>query len=152
MRWLIDYLSLFLQFGFTPLHLAAQNGDNSLVRVITNHPGVRVDSVTVKTVSNPGESAAAQHEETSVNSVKLLLNFVTFFSFRKGRTALHVASFEGHIEVASTLISKASALLHQVDNDGRTALHLAAVNGHRDLLTILIGQGADIDAQDNVSY
>ncbi|XP_074636507.1 uncharacterized protein LOC141894679 isoform X3 [Acropora palmata] len=105
-----------LDFGFTPLHLAAQNGDNSLVRVITNHPGVRVDSVTVKT----------------------------------GRTALHVASFEGHIEVASTLISKASALLHQVDNDGRTALHLAAVNGHRDLLTILIGQGADIDAQDNM--
>ncbi|KAK2558333.1 Ankyrin-1 [Acropora cervicornis] len=82
-----------LDFGFTPLHLAAQNGDNSLVRVITNHPGVRVDSVTVKT----------------------------------GRTALHVASFEGHIEVASTLISKASALLHQVDNNGRTALHLAAM-------------------------
>lgn len=58
MRWLIDSLSLFLQFGFTPLHLAAQNGDNSLVRVITNHPGVRVDSVTVKTVSNPGESVS----------------------------------------------------------------------------------------------
>ena len=58
MRWLTDSLSLFLQFGFTPLHLAAQNGDNSLVRVITNHPGVRVDSVTVKTVSNPGESAS----------------------------------------------------------------------------------------------
>ena len=54
MRRLSDSLSLFLQFGFTPLHLAAQNGDNSLVRVITNHPGVRVDSVTVKTVSNPG--------------------------------------------------------------------------------------------------
>ncbi|XP_068748124.1 serine/threonine-protein phosphatase 6 regulatory ankyrin repeat subunit B-like isoform X2 [Montipora capricornis] len=103
-------------FGFTPLHLASQNGDNTLVRVITNHPGVRVDSVTVKT----------------------------------GRTALHVASLRGHIEVASTLISKASTLLHQVDNDGRTALHLAAVNGHRDLLTILIGQGADIDAQDNL--
>lgn len=68
----------------------------------------------------------------------------------QGRTALHVASLEGHIEVASTLISKATALLHQVDNDGRTSLHLAAVNGHRDLLAILIGQGAEIDAQDNV--
>ncbi|XP_020630603.1 ankyrin repeat domain-containing protein 50-like [Orbicella faveolata] len=37
-------------FGFTPLHLAAQNGDNTLVRAITNHPGVRVDSVTLKAV------------------------------------------------------------------------------------------------------
>ena len=70
----------------------------------------------------------------------------------QGRTALHVASVEGHIEVASTLISKAATLLPQVDNDGRTSLHLAAANGHRDLLTILIGQGADVDAQDNVSY
>ena len=57
---------------------------------------------------------------------------------------------EGHIEVASTLISKASALLQLTDNDGRTPLHLASANGHRELLTILIGQGADIDAQDNV--
>ncbi|XP_078360679.1 uncharacterized protein LOC144645086 isoform X3 [Oculina patagonica] len=103
-------------FGFTPLHLAAQNGDNTLVRAITNHPGVRVDAVTLKA----------------------------------GRTALHIASLEGHVEVASTLISKATALLHQVDNEGRTSLHLAAANGHRDLLTILIGQGAEIDAQDNI--
>ena len=58
---------------------------------------------------------------------------------------------EGHIEVASTLISKATLLLHQVDKDGRTPLHLASANGHKDLLTIMIGQGAEIDAQDNVS-
>ncbi|XP_022786816.1 serine/threonine-protein phosphatase 6 regulatory ankyrin repeat subunit A-like isoform X3 [Stylophora pistillata] len=103
-------------YGFTSLHLAAQNGDNTLVRAITNHPGVRVDSVTVKA----------------------------------GRTALHIASMEGHIEVASTLISKASVLLQLMDNDGRTSLHLASANGHRELLTILIGQGADIDAQDNM--
>jgi len=71
--------------------------------------------------------------------------------YPQGRTALHIASLEGHVEVASTLISKATALLHQVDNEGRTSLHLSAANGHRDLLTILIGQGAEIDAQDNVS-
>lgn len=103
-------------YGFTSLHLAAQNGDNTLVRAITNHPGVRVDTVTGKA----------------------------------GRTALHIASMEGHIEVASTLISKASALLQLTDNDGRAPLHLASANGHRELLTILIGQGADIDAQDNM--
>ena len=38
------------QYGFTSLHLAAQNGDNTLVRAITNHPGVRVDTVTGKAV------------------------------------------------------------------------------------------------------
>ena len=69
----------------------------------------------------------------------------------QARTALHVAAFEGHIEVASTLISKATLLLHQVDKDGRTPLHLASANGHKDLLTIMIGQGAEIDAKDNVS-
>ena len=43
------YCFLF-QYGFTSLHLAAQNGDNTLVRAITNHPGVRVDTVTGKAV------------------------------------------------------------------------------------------------------
>lgn len=78
--------------------------------------------------------------------------YTLFSSFPslQGRTALHIASMEGHIEVASTLISKASALLQLTDNDGRAPLHLASANGHRELLTILIGQGADIDAQDNV--
>lgn len=38
------------QYGFTSLHLAAQNGDNTLVRAITNHPGVRMDTVTGKAV------------------------------------------------------------------------------------------------------
>ena len=39
------------QYGFTPLHLSSQNGDNGLVRVLTNHPGVRIDAVTLKMVS-----------------------------------------------------------------------------------------------------
>ena len=42
---------IFCQYGFTPLHLSSQNGDNTLVRVLTNHPGVRIDAVTLKMVS-----------------------------------------------------------------------------------------------------
>ena len=42
---------IFSQYGFTPLHLSSQNGDNALVRVLTNHPGVRIDAVTLKMVS-----------------------------------------------------------------------------------------------------
>jgi len=34
---------------------------------------------------------------------------------------------------------------------GRTAMHLSAANGHRELIPQLIGQGADINAPDEVS-
>ena len=34
---------------------------------------------------------------------------------------------------------------------GRTAMHLSAANGHRELISQLIGQGADINAPDEVS-
>lgn len=34
---------------------------------------------------------------------------------------------------------------------GRTAMHLSAATGHRELISQLIGQGADINAPDEVS-
>ena len=40
------------QDGFTPLHFAAHNGDVSLVRVLMNHPGVRLDAVTTSQVGD----------------------------------------------------------------------------------------------------
>ena len=48
------------------------------------------------------------------------------------------------------LLSKSTLQLHVKDKQGRTALHLAAVNGHRELMSQLIGQGADINAKDEV--
>jgi len=61
-----------------------------------------------------------------------------------------LAAENGHSEVVSILLSKSTLQLHVKDKMGRTAMHLAAANGHRELISQLIGQGADINAPDEV--
>lgn len=62
-----------------------------------------------------------------------------------------MAAENGHSEVVSILLSKSTLQLHVKDKIGRTAMHLSAANGHRELTSQLIGQGADINAPDEVS-
>ena len=62
-----------------------------------------------------------------------------------------MAAENGHSEVVSILLSKSTLQLHVKDKLGRTAMHLAAANGHRELISQLIGQGADINAPDEVN-
>lgn len=62
-----------------------------------------------------------------------------------------MAARNGHAEVVSILLSKSTIQLHVKNKMGRTALHLAAANGHKELVSLLIGQGADINAGDEVT-
>ncbi|XP_042513011.1 ankyrin repeat-containing protein At5g02620-like [Macadamia integrifolia] len=50
-----------------------------------------------------------------------------------GRTALHVAVVEGHLDVVKLLLEKKGELFNNVDENGRTALHYAASKtwGHK---------------------
>ncbi|KAF7344901.1 HET-domain-containing protein [Mycena venus] len=61
-----------------------------------------------------------------------------------GRTALHLASGEGHLDFARLLIEH-GASVDQTTKDGRTALHLTLEEGHLDVAWLLIEHGASID-------
>eukprot|EP00057_Strongylocentrotus_purpuratus_P015130 XP_011669604.1 PREDICTED: ankyrin repeat domain-containing protein 50-like [Strongylocentrotus purpuratus] len=58
--------------------------------------------------------------------------------------ALHIAAFNGHLDVTKYLISR-GAEAKKGDNDGKTALHLAAIKSHLDVIKYLISQGADVN-------
>ncbi|XP_072048644.1 uncharacterized protein [Amphiura filiformis] len=66
---------------------------------------------------------------------------------KDGRTALILASMNGHTETVTCLI-EANASLDIQDEDGRTALMLASRNGHTETVTCLIQAKASLDIQD----
>jgi len=106
--------------GLTPLHLACYSGDENVVRLLLNSPGILV-------------------EQPSSQNVSL-----------QGFTALHLACIGGHGAVAGLLLSRSTALLTTPDSHGRSPLHVAAAHGHERLVELLLGQGADINAADKV--
>lgn len=63
-----------------------------------------------------------------------------------GQTALHIASFQGHIDIVKLLIKKMAFLSIQ-DKNGWTPLHAASSAGNLQICEILIREGADPNVQ-----
>ena len=67
----------------------------------------------------------------------------------RGRTALHVAAYEGKLEAARVLL-ELGASVHVADRRGRTALHLAAFADRRLLVKLLRAHGASGNVKDSL--
>eukprot|EP01063_Lacrimia_lanifica_P025107 TRINITY_DN32893_c0_g1_i1.p1 TRINITY_DN32893_c0_g1~~TRINITY_DN32893_c0_g1_i1.p1 ORF type:complete len:559 (+),score=131.85 TRINITY_DN32893_c0_g1_i1:349-2025(+) len=69
----------------------------------------------------------------------------------KGKTALHMAAYRGHVRVARALLAKGGRV-GTADRKRRTALHYAAGSSNRrgalDVVTALVQHGADVHAKD----
>ncbi|KAJ7421484.1 E3 ubiquitin-protein ligase MIB2 [Willisornis vidua] len=66
----------------------------------------------------------------------------------QGRTALQIASYQGHLEVVKTLL-QAHANVNLRDDEGDTALHYAAFGNQAEVARVLIGKGASADLLNN---
>jgi ankyrin repeat protein len=68
---------------------------------------------------------------------------------KDGRTALHAASSEGHLDVVQALLENGVDVSAKT-KDGWTALHVASSEGHLDVVqALLLAKGVDIDAKTN---
>ena len=54
-----------------------------------------------------------------------------------GKTPLHIASWNGNLEVVKTLLA-AKVEMDKIDNDGKTPLDKASSNGHLEVVTTLL--------------
>jgi hypothetical protein len=85
---------------------------------------------------------------TSVKRLLSIRNINVNVKDVDGRTPLHDAVLNGHIEIARLLLQNGA----EVNAKGRwdtTPLHFAAMDGHVDILHLLVENGADLEAQSN---
>ncbi|RLV95043.1 hypothetical protein DV515_00012924 [Chloebia gouldiae] len=66
----------------------------------------------------------------------------------QGRTALQIASYQGHLEVVKMLL-QAHANVDLRDDEGDTALHYAAFGNQAEVARVLLAKGASADLLNN---
>ncbi|KAL5457474.1 hypothetical protein EMCRGX_G034740 [Ephydatia muelleri] len=67
-----------------------------------------------------------------------------------GRSPLHIASGNGHLDIVNALI-EAGANVNLADKDGMSPLHLASNEGHLDTVKVLIEAGANVNQANKVT-
>ncbi|XP_069167057.1 serine/threonine-protein phosphatase 6 regulatory ankyrin repeat subunit B [Procambarus clarkii] len=125
----------------TPLHLAAHQGNEGVVRILFNIPGVQPD-VTSRLNGYIPLHLACIGGHTSV--VGLLLSKSTkqvAKMDKRGRTGLHLAAMHGHYHLVALLMGQ-GAELGAKDRDGLTPLHYSARAGQLEVVKLLVEAGA----------
>ncbi len=131
--------------GFTPLHLAAQNDHDKVVKLLLKQKA-NVD-VQDKEGFTPLHLAAQNGHDSMV---KLLLEKGANVNAKteKGVTPLYLAAQAGYNDVAKLLLVKGANVNAKAER-GFTPLHLAAQAGHNDVAKLLLVEGANVNAEAN---
>ena len=87
-----------------------------------------------------------EYLETAVKTIEFLVRFGVDLEIKdlEGRTALHVAAWQGTYTLVDCLI-KLGTNIDAIDAEGRTPLHMCAWNGHIEVVRLLIESGAIVN-------
>jgi ankyrin repeat protein len=128
----------------TPLHLASQQGNVEVARILVEY-GSDV-SAENKEGSTPLHLVSLSG---SIELARLLVKHGADVSAKNKRmsTPLHMASRYGSVDLARFLVQYGADISAQ-EVDRWTALHWASYNGHLALARFLVEHGADVSAKD----
>ncbi|XP_014862944.1 PREDICTED: ankyrin repeat and protein kinase domain-containing protein 1 [Poecilia mexicana] len=132
---------------WTPLHFAAQNGDDRTIRLLLEK-GAAAD-VQERAGWMPLHLACQNGHETVV---RLLLSRMSEDAIvnrveEEGRTPLHIACSYGHVNIAKLLMGR-GVDPNATDYSFSTALHLAAEQGHNRIVRLLLTKEVKTDISD----
>uniref|UniRef100_A0A8C1WNH4 Nuclear factor of kappa light polypeptide gene enhancer in B-cells 1 n=1 Tax=Cyprinus carpio TaxID=7962 RepID=A0A8C1WNH4_CYPCA len=130
--------------GNTALHLAAQQKEDSVLRLLLKHKSVAQLTSIPNTAGLCPLHLAVQ--ANSLSCVRALLDAgadVEVQELTCGRTALHLATELGNLSLAGCLLLEGNAYVDSVTYNGSTPLHTAAGRDSTKLCAILMAAGAD---------
>ena len=134
--------------GFTPLHLAAANGYESMVEFLLS---TKAD---VNAKDNAGstplhQAAAADGEHSDIVELLLTHKADVNAADKQSLTPLHYALLADNPGVALTLLRHGANPNVKDNTAGHTPLILAASKGYKQVTELLLVHGADVNAADD---
>ena len=139
--------------GWTPFHLAAQEGHADVIKCFLSNPRIDVEIINSQANNKctPIHTAAWKGE---FQMVKLLLDHHadTTLKDSKGWTPLHVASQNGFSNIVDLLVSEHPNCVNDVLPSGRSCLHLSAFEGHSDVVRCLIKYSINCNLKDTEGW
>ncbi|NWV64712.1 MIB2 ligase, partial [Malurus elegans] len=116
-------------------------------RTESEHAGCLVICAALNNAAKVRELLQKYPDKASLEG-KNCLFFLLVDAKNQGRTALQIASYQGHLEVVRTLL-QAHANVNLRDDDGDTALHYAAFGNQAEVARLLLAKGASADLLNN---
>ncbi|XP_063059326.1 receptor-interacting serine/threonine-protein kinase 4 [Engraulis encrasicolus] len=126
---------------YTPLHFAAQNGDEVLTRLLLER-GAAINEADAQ--GRTPAHIACHHGQEQVVRVLLSKGVDVHIRGKDDWTALHLASWQGHLGIVKLLIKQSGADMDGQTTDGQTPLHLASKRGQYRVARILVELGASV--------
>ncbi|CAN2388262.1 Ankyrin repeat and protein kinase domain-containing protein 1 [Pristimantis euphronides] len=133
---------------WSPLHFAAQGGDDRITRLLLDH-GAHVDALERDDWSPL--HLASQNGFENVARVLFTRQANPNTQEVDGKTPLHVAACYGHYNIVKLLIGQ-GADPDSKQRNHRTPLHIAADRGYFRVVQHLIQKGAHLNAVDHSHY
>jgi ankyrin repeat protein len=128
--------------GMTPVVLASYYGQPKIAQILISH-GAKLN---LFEASMTGESKVVK--ELVAKDPSIVNSFA-----KDGFTALHLAAFFGHIEVAKFLIGSGAKVDAISTNTQKvTPLHSAAARSQVEISELLLSSGADVNAKQEKGY
>ena len=128
--------------GQNCLHIAASRGHFNLCKTLIEKINFNVHMVDNK-------KWAALHYAAENGSYKLMKYFITkgtdvLLKTEGGLNCLHIAAFNGHLNLCKTLINEINFDVNIADDKGWTALHCSAQSGNDELFGFIADKGTDV--------
>jgi ankyrin repeat protein len=128
--------------GQTPLHGAAESGNNELVKLLLDHGAKRELRDYKKRI--PLHLAASSRD---LETVIALLGPEKDMRDKDGQTPMHIAAGKGSSDIVKLLLDEKADKEAQ-DNSGQTPLHVAAKSGETEVVRVLIRNSVNKRAKD----